>query len=54
MAKDKNEYTFTEFIVPIIIVVVVAIIVGELNWSPLIIAIAFIASLGYIFWRHRK
>ncbi len=53
MAK-KNNISFAEYIIAIAVVAAVAIIVGKLNWSPLIIAIAFFAALGYIFWRHRK
>jgi len=53
MAKNGG-ISLTEYIVAIAIVTAVAIIVERLNWSPLIIAIAFFAVLGYILWRHRK
>ena len=53
MAKKKN-ISFAEYIIAIVIVAAVAILVESLNWTPLIIAIAFFAVLGYIFWRRRK
>ncbi len=54
MAKKNGGISLIEYIIAITVVAAVAIIVGKLNWSPLIIAIAFFAALGYIFWRHRK
>ena len=54
MAKKKNNISFAEYIIAILIVAAVAVLVERLNWTPLLIAIAFFVVLGYIFWRRRK
>ena len=54
MAKKNNNISFAEYIIAILIVAAVAVLVERLDWTPLLIAIAFFVVLGYIFWRRRK